>query len=663
MNIRFYMFGVPDGFDIYQEMPNSEIKNYFQCFYDETIKESTRLAVHRKPNGDVSYTYLKYHLFSEGNRPNSFIGLSVVFSAGYYADVASLYNLLEHAYNGALNKGVILRPTKNKESAVFQTKRFEFEASEVKRIESLVLNTLSSEEYASEFMTWDNGFSSGKQNALLKIPFQIYDDDPDKEYELNKFIGQRLKEYSWLSLSPDYIVKASHSPSSTKGKTITEAECVETLDDNTKKEYNDKFLENQSTLLNLALVDAITHEQKNELDGLYHDVKTKLSNIKQYAKDDDLKGLLNKYIELFKQTDLLLKKWSHKTVKSDSQSSSTPISSENNEGNSSFNETQNEDDSKQKGGKWKWISVAGGALLLVACYACFLHPHIFDGELVPNGTDTTSTQSALEVPSLEVESEIEEKPNLEELVAQFNKSIQESKFYDASGLYKQVVEVDESKTRELDKALEDRFKALIASCKFNLANKMLKDCLCNVYENVTLNEKELKDAFRSHIKANKNDINQKSELIQQINSAKQNDYGYDGIDKDLKFISALTAAPQQKKYSLLVYENAGNTPQTYSSNDTIMLDVNVLYRIRVSDFVVGAKLLINQDQNDRYQAWHGNSNDLFYNKYKDHMVLLKSERDEGYTEFDYMKDNNVLCKIKVKFVNSSSLSSRGFRRL
>ena len=101
-NIRFHIFGVPDGFDIYQEVIDMENKSYYQCFYDESIKDQTRLAINRKPNGDVSYTYLKYHLYSNGNRPNAFIGLSVVFSNGYYADVSSLYNLLEQTYNSLL---------------------------------------------------------------------------------------------------------------------------------------------------------------------------------------------------------------------------------------------------------------------------------------------------------------------------------------------------------------------------------------------------------------------------------------------------------------------------------------------------------------------------------------------------------------------------------
>lgn len=160
-NIRFHIFGVPDGFDIYQEVIDMENKSYYQCFYDESIKEQTRLAINRKPNGDVSYTYLKYHLYSNGNRPNAFIGLSVVFSNGYYADVSSLYNLLEQTYNSILQKGKLLYPIANGSSARFAVNKFSDDLLEIKRIESIVIGTLSTKEYFAEYVPFDASFETG----------------------------------------------------------------------------------------------------------------------------------------------------------------------------------------------------------------------------------------------------------------------------------------------------------------------------------------------------------------------------------------------------------------------------------------------------------------------------------------------------------------------
>lgn len=671
MNIRFYMFGVPDGFDIYQEMPNSEIKNYYQCFYDETIKESTRLAIHRKPNGDVSYTYLKYHLFSEGDRPNSFIGLSVVFSGGYYVDVASLYNLLEHAYNGALNKGVILRPTKNKESAVFQTKRFEFEASEVKRIESLVLNTLSSEEYASEFMTWDNGFSSGKQNALLKIPFQIYDDDPDKENELNKFIGQRLKEYSWLSLSPDYIVKASHSPSSTKGKTISDVDLEEVLDPETKKEYKNDFEEYQKNVI--SVFNEFVSKANDNLNEKVHELSTRIHGIllllnKYVEKESELNELLGKYADLSKQLETLINELARKA----SNSSNLPPKSVQTE-SIQFDDAQYreaaKDNSKQKGGKWKWISVAGGALLLVACYACFLHPIIFPVEPDDNNTDSTGVKIANAGTEMEdgIEGKKTEMPQLEELVVEFYKALQNNDFETAGKCYANVVNQERAGTlgKNMYDALEQKFNNLISECDFESANKMLKECLSKIYENSSINESELKNSFKSYVKANRKSFEKKNELIEQIDKAKNGGYGYQEIDSDLAEINRLSArTPMEqplKNYTLYVYKDNSNVPEHKSSNDTIVLECNIVYRIRVADDyrVSDAKIFVSEEQSRIYEAWHGDSKKF---RFADHQVLLKS-RNEAETEFPYKQNDRTLFILKVRFVKpQTELEKKGLVR-
>ena len=638
MNISFYMFGVPDGFDIYQEMPNPQIKDYYQCFYDETIKEGTRLVVHRKSNGEVSYTYLKYHLFSEGNRPNSFIGLSVIFKGGYYADVASLYNLLEYAYKGMLSNGKILRPTANGESAVFQTKRFDFEVTEFRRIEGLILNTLSTNEYSSEFVAWGDEVSSVKQNALLKIPFQLYNDDLDKESELNQFIVQKLKEYSWLSLSSDYIVNA---PSASR-TTITEMELDEVLDPETKTLYKENFEEYQNKVLSVYK-EFISKPNENldaKVRGLSANIRGILVLLNKYvAKEKELKELLVKYADLSNQLETLINE-----LAKDNQNPS-PGS-----------------DGKPKEGNWKLISIAGGALLLVACYACFLHPLIFKAKFVVDNPDSTGIHIGPELFQSGVEIEVLEAPSLEELVAQFNTAVQENNFKIASELYNQIPGGQDKIIRGLDKTLDDKFQALISNRKFSLANTMLKECFCKVYEVVSLYENDLKKALKGYIQANKNDFKKKNALIAEIERAKREGYGYAGIDMDLVSINALSASPSPNSYTLYVYEKAKDTPKKHVSNNTIILEVNVLYRIRVEHVVEGAKLLITEDQHKKYEAWHGNEDDKFYNKYKDHMVLLKSVK-EGYTEFDYKKGDDVLCKIKVKFVNSSSLSSKGINRL
>ena len=677
MDIRFYMFGVPDGFDIYQETSNSEIDNYYQCFYDETIKENTRLAIHRKANKEVSYTYLKYHLASAGGRKGSFIGLSVIFSGAYYADVSSLYNLLEYAYKGMLERGLILRPAANGNSVSYQTKQFKNEVAEVKRVEALVLNTLYSEEYASEFMVLDDSFNQGKPNTQLRIPFQIYNDNPEKEHALNQLIVQRLKAYSWLSLSPDYIVKATPTTS----PKVKDVELDEVLDPETKSRCKDGFEGYQKDVLS-AFSEYVSKANDNlneKVNSLSADIRNILLLLNKYVKKEcELDKLLEKYKGLSKQLDDLITELNNKNNNPSRSNNTEYLSSTNSRENDSKEEEQSDDvskdDRKQKGGKWKSVFVTSGVLLLAACiYACFLHPTMFPVEPDDISTDTTGIKTANTGTNMEIEPEGKgaEMPKLEELVAKFRQALQNNDFATASECYANVVERKENGTwpRTMDNDLEGKFEKLISDCNFELANNMLKVCLSKVYQITNINENKLKASFKGYVENNKTNYKKKNELIQQINKASEGGYGYDGMDSDLASIRELKEASSvspKKEYKLYVYENNSDTPTHYSSNDTIKLDCGVLYKIRVADGFRqdGAELKFEQDQNRIFQAWHGDASDTHY-RFKNHQILIKS-KNEAITEFPYKKGEKTLFTLKVKFVEpkeESPLSETGIKRI
>ena len=658
MNIRFYMFGVPDGFDIYQETSNLEIVNYFQCFYDETIKENTRLAIHRKANNEVSYTYLKYRLSSAGDREGSFIGLSVVFSGGYYADVASLYNLLEYAYKGILERGLILRPTANGKSAIYQTKKFEYQVAEVRRVEAFILNTLTTKEYASEFCVWDNSFVQGKPNTQLRIPFQIYNDNPEEELALNQLIVQKLRAYSWLSLSPDYIVK----PTPTNSPKVKYVELDEVLDPETKSRCKDNFEGYQKEVLS-AFSEYVSRANDNlneKVNSLSASIRNILVILNKYVKKEcELDNLLDKYKGLSEKLDNLIVELNN------SSSKSTP------KGKSQLGDTQ-KDDSKQKGGKWKYILIASGVLLLAACiYACFLRPIMFPVKHIDNNADSTRVENIYEGIDFPTESEGEEtgKPKLEELVAKFNQALQNNDFEAAGEYYKDVANREETGTlgKTMYDALEKKFNSLISSFDFELANKMLKECLSEVYTNTSINESELKNSFKSYVQANKKNFKKKDDLIKRINKAQEGGYEYAGIDSDLdavkKLQESVTAKQVFKDYELLVYKESSNTPTHHSHNDTIVLECDILYKIRVADKdrVPNAILVYDENQNKEYQAWRGDSSDI-HHKFKEHQILLKSN-NEAETEFLYKQGDKVLFTLKVRFVVKSVLDGTGLGKI
>lgn len=674
MNIRFYIFGVPDGFDIYQETSNSEIVDYYQCFYDETVKENTRLAIHRKANGEISYTYLKYHLFSAGNRAGSFIGLSVVFSGGYYADVSSLYNLLEHAYNGMLERGLILRPTANGNSAIYQTPKFEHEIAEVKRVEALVLNTLNSEEYALEFADWDGSFDSGKPNTQLRIPFQIYNDNPETEQALNLKIAQKLRAYSWLSLSPDYIIK----PTSTTSPKVEDFELDEVLDPETKSRCKDDFEVYQKDVLS-AFSEYVSKANDNlneKVNSLSTDIRNILLLLNKYVKKEcELDKLLEKYKGLSKQLDDLITELNNKNNNSvESNNTESQSSTNGNDENKAKEEDRSDDtskdDSEQKGGKWKSVLITSGVLLLAVCiYACFLRPIIFPVEPDDNNTDSTGVKIANAGTEMEdgIEGKKTEMPQLEELVPEFYKALQDNDFETAGKCYANVVNQERAGTlgKNMYDALEQKFNNLISECDFASANKMLKECLSKIYENSSINESELKNSFKSYVKANRKSFEKKNELIEQIDKAKKGGYGYQEIDSDLAEINRLSArTPMEqslKEYTLYVYKDNSNVPEHKSSNDTIVLECNIVYRIRVADDyrVSEAKIFVSEEQSSIYEAWHGDSKKF---KFAAHQVLLKS-RNEAETEFPYKQNDKTLFVLKVRFVKpQTELEKKGLVR-
>lgn len=588
-NIRFHIFGVPDGFDIYQEVIDMENKSYYQCFYDESIKEQTRFAINRKPNGDVSYTYLKYHLYSNGNRPNAFIGLSVVFSNGYYADVSSLYNLLEQTFNSILQKGKLLYPIANGSSARFAVNKFSDDPLEIKRVESIVIGTLSTKEYFAEYVPFDASFETGKQNAILKVPFQIYDNEI-QEKEANLLVIEKLKKFSWLSLSPDYIRKEEpilpgEVPS------IKHVELDEELDPVTKAQYINSFENYQSQVL-AAFEKLVSKTDENlttnvkQLDSI---VKGILVSLREYGKkQNELKDLLDKYSGLADKLDTLSDKLYELSKKQNSRNKFDEYQHKQDDTDSGNNNI-----SKRKGGMWqRYLAVASGAIAVVCIIVFFCMPYLFpDNNPVDNPIGSDVNPIAMgDNPngSLSKESEFSE-VNLEELLAKFNEALQNNDFETAIKDYSQVVNKDENQRRKLDDSLDEKFDTLIGACYFDLAKKLYIE-LTKIYENTDLYINKLKRSFKSYVETNKSNVAKKSALINNIELAKAGGYDYNGIDNDLAEIYKLGTVPTpNNSVTLSVYCHNSKKTVPKKASDVIEIEAGKLYTIKNQNWQTEAR--------------------------------------------------------------------------
>lgn len=653
-HIRFYIFGIPDGFDIYQEKPDAEIKNYYQCFYDESIKETTRLAIHRKADGDVSYTFLKYHLYSCGNRANAFLGLSAVFHHAYYADVSSLYNLLEHAYHNLLQREVLLTATANGMSAKFVPQRFEEVSPEIKRIESFIIGTLNTADYAAEIHPIDNSFRTGKQNAILKIPFQVYGDDA-KEKEANSMIAGKLKEYAWLSLSPEYIRK--EKPLASAGKaSAAPMEWDEELDPMTKAQYIRNFEIYQGEVL-AAFEKLVNRTDENltahakHLDGI---VKNILLTLHEYGrKQNELQDLLEKYSGLAEKLDTLMEKLYEKPQGQRLQENITT---------GHPNEQEEEPDREQKGGKWKRYLIGAGAIIAAAFIGIsFLYPYLHpdngkdtapaghnDSTVVENGSkeDSAKTQRPA-IPTVPIET----------LVENFNQALQANRFKDAAKYYQQVVKQDSTGPHPLnfDRAMDEKFENLIDAKQFETANELLCQCLENKDLYKYLDEKHRNDlinAFKTYIKHHKSKPDEKEELIAQIESAKEGNYAYEGIDEDLTAIKnpPTPEKPIQKEYQLAVFiEGSEKASSTHKSSDTIKVNINKQYKIKNLNWVEGASFVRPESISDKkcYPP----------KKEKGHSVQVKfTKEDIGKTfKIPYKRGKDTLFEITIKVIQSERI--------
>ncbi len=637
-NIRFHIFGVPDGFDIYQEVIDMESKNYFQCFYDESIKEQTRLAINRKPNGDVSYTYLKYHLYSNGNRPNAFLGLSVVFSNGYYADVSSLYNLLEQTYNSILQKGKLLNPIANGSSARFAVSKFSEEPTEIKRIESIVIGTLSTKEYIAEYLPFDNTFENGKQNAILKVPFQIYDNDI-QEKDANLLVVEKLKRFSWLSLSPDYIRKDPVLPGEVPS--IKHIELDEELDPVTKAQYINSFENYQSQVL-AAFEKLVSKTDDNlitnvkQLDSI---VKGILVSLRKYGKkQNELKDLLDKYLDLAEKLETL----SGKLYES-SKKQPPYIKDDENHVQQECEEYKPKNIRKRKGDKWqRYLAVAGGAIAVVCVLIFFCKPDLFrnnnsNRDVTGDSVDTAAMggEPADSLPP-------QQKVSLEELLAKFNKALQDNDFETAIDCYSQVVDADENQMRELDNILDQKFNTLISDCAFDLANKLYVQ-LTTIYTTADSYINELKSSFKSYIKANKSKIEHKDTLIKNIQLAKKNNYAYSGVDSDLTEIQKFGRSSPTKVYQLALYYEGRNTAtKKPKSSEIIEIYLNRQYKIKNLQQEDGANF-VNSIDSKYGKAWIPDDG---------RSIQFKIEKAKIGQEFKlhYKRGSQTLFTIKLKVV-------------
>lgn len=209
IDFQFNIFGVPNGFDLYNGTPD-KIKE-FQTYYDSDCHETEKMIIHRKPDGaEVSYVYLRYNMISYDCRPNSFFGLALTTSDGKYCtDVQWLLSLFQQIYS-QVSRNIFLTTdgiNPSMAQAKYLVPAFAHNIPAINAVERWLIGEVSS--HSERFASLDQTFRNGVESVAIKngMNFNTKSDD----------INAALKSAGWVHLAwaepkPDPVPRPDPKP-------------------------------------------------------------------------------------------------------------------------------------------------------------------------------------------------------------------------------------------------------------------------------------------------------------------------------------------------------------------------------------------------------------------------------------------------------------------
>jgi hypothetical protein len=199
MEMQFYVFGVPKGFDLYGGRADDIA--YFQSYYDGS-KENSKLIFHRLIDGKVIYSYLCYNLIDCDGRSGAFLGISAIFNEIYCTDIISLYELFDEVYKTILVRGILLKAVNTQ--TMFGVRTLKDAESEITRITGILKRNIDSL-FVDELKKIDHSFKQNINNdkvcnlnleagndTILKISKNFPIISVSFEYEKSRQIEKRI---------------------------------------------------------------------------------------------------------------------------------------------------------------------------------------------------------------------------------------------------------------------------------------------------------------------------------------------------------------------------------------------------------------------------------------------------------------------------------------
>lgn len=286
LHIKFHIFGVPDGFNLLSGTTDEIL--YYQLFYD-TTKKGCELRVNRQANGSTVYSYSVYNLVSCKGRAGAFLGMSVVFTNGEYCNnIEGMAELFSGVYNEVVLKdGVLLTKSAN-DVVRFCVSKFSEQADECDKIGQILVNNIENE-LASSIVKYNNSFSNGKEGRVRILPLSC----------LNEQFIAVLKDYSWISLSSEYIQKETLTKKTkpVHGRTVQEEDYNdELLAPDYIKDLSGKIVPFKDFIINVLKGLENIEELKKKID----ETNKYLDTLEKFViRQPSLKQLKNEYFSIY----------------------------------------------------------------------------------------------------------------------------------------------------------------------------------------------------------------------------------------------------------------------------------------------------------------------------------------------------------------------------
>lgn len=296
-NPKFYIYGVPHGFNMLSGTRNDNEILYYQLFYD-TSKKGREMRINRKANGETVYSYLIYNLVACNGREGAFLGMSIAFSGNEYCNnPVALKELFEGVYNEVILKAddkdkIIAAIEGGNAVGRFCITKFEERREMCERIGRIIINNIVGE-LTNSIRTIDTSFDNSREGRILTLPINAD----------NASIIKALRGYIWVSLSTECkVIPTTQSSRSQQGQTRLNSTPLVSGQDLLSVHFTTELANKVSSYKDFIIQGLKGLVSTHEISSKREEINRYLDTLEEYAgRQPELTKLKDDYISIYKE--------------------------------------------------------------------------------------------------------------------------------------------------------------------------------------------------------------------------------------------------------------------------------------------------------------------------------------------------------------------------